>query len=330
MSTKQEQILKINPPVELTFTGPFHQAVSSVMTLTNPSERKVCFKIKTTAPKRYCVKPNSGVIDPSDTVQIAVSLQPFDFDPTDKNRHKFMVQSMYAPPGEINQESLWKEADGSQLMDSKLKCLFVLPETNGGVNEPMSGNRDSWQSTSGNGDSPQIKQENEDNIAVRSAPESGSSVPPSVPSRQGEMIASRPAEFQQTVHDPMCVMGPRVTSNDLPISPSQVFKLCPEHLQPIPQGGDVEIQLKKSVEKIQELNAEVSAARQDNLQLKEKILRMERLGSTTQDPPSTRPTGSESYTLHARNPDADSLSTTYLYLALLVLVIGIILGKFVF
>jgi len=288
MSTKQEQILKINPPVELTFTGPFHQAVSSVMTLTNPSERKVCFKIKTTAPKRYCVKPNSGVIDPSDTVQIAVSLQPFDFDPTDKNRHKFMVQSMYAPPGEINQESLWKEADGSQLMDSKLKCLFVLPETNGGVNEPMSGNRDSWQSTSGNGDSPQIKQENEDNIAVRSAPESGSSVPPSVPSRQGEMIASRPA------------------------------------------GGDVEIQLKKSVEKIQELNAEVSAARQDNLQLKEKILRMERLGSTTQDPPSTRPTGSESYTLHARNPDADSLSTTYLYLALLVLVIGIILGKFVF
>jgi len=157
MSTKQEQILKINPPVELTFTGPFHQAVSSVMTLTNPSERKVCFKIKTTAPKRYCVKPNSGVIDPSDTVQIAVSLQPFDFDPTDKNRHKFMVQSMYAPPGEINQESLWKEADGSQLMDSKLKCLFVLPETNGGVNEPMSGNRDSWQSTSGNEDSPQIK-----------------------------------------------------------------------------------------------------------------------------------------------------------------------------
>jgi len=288
MSTKQEQILKMNPSVELTFTGPFHQAVSSVMTLTNPSERKVCFKIKTTAPKRYCVKPNSGVIDPSDTVQIAVSLQPFDFDPTDKNRHKFMVQSMYAPPGEINQESLWKEADGSQLMDSKLKCLFVLPETNGGVNEPMSGNRDSWQSTSGNGDSPQIKQENEDNIAVRSAPESGSSVPPSVPSRQGEMIASRPA------------------------------------------GGDVEIQLKKSVEKIQELNAEVSAARQDNLQLKEKILRMERLGSTTQDPPSTRPTGSESYTLHARNPDADSLSTTYLYLALLVLVIGIILGKFVF
>ena len=27
----------------------------------------------------------------------------------------------------------WKETDGSQLMDSKLKCLFVMPENNGGV-----------------------------------------------------------------------------------------------------------------------------------------------------------------------------------------------------
>jgi hypothetical protein len=54
----------------------------------------------------------------------------------------------------------WKEADGSQLMDSKLKCLFVLPESNGGVNEATTGNRESWQSTgitSGNGDNVPIK-----------------------------------------------------------------------------------------------------------------------------------------------------------------------------
>lgn len=287
MSTKQEQILKIDPPVELTFTGPFHQAVSSVMTLTNPSDRKVCFKIKTTAPKRYCVKPNSGVIDPTQTVQIAVSLQPFDFDPQDKNRHKFMVQSMFAPPGEINQESLWKEADGSQLMDSKLKCLFLLPESNGGVDD---GNSGPWPSAgigSGNGDSVPIKQEKDESIAVNTGSVSATS---SVPAndRQSDMIVSRPA------------------------------------------GGDAEVNLRQSVEEIKKLNEEISAARQDNLQLKEKVLRLERLGNTMQDPPSTRPTGQESYTLHARNPDADSLSTTYLYLALLVLIIGIILGKFVF
>ncbi len=62
-----------------------------------------------------------------------VSLQPFEFDPMEKNKHKFMVQSMFAPEGEINLESLWKETDPSALMDSKLKCVFVMPDGPGGV-----------------------------------------------------------------------------------------------------------------------------------------------------------------------------------------------------
>ena len=37
---------------------------------------------------------------------VAVSLQPFDYDPMDKNKHKFMVQSMFAPDGEYNQDQL--------------------------------------------------------------------------------------------------------------------------------------------------------------------------------------------------------------------------------
>lgn len=125
--SKKDQVLIIEPPIELTFTGPFTQAVSSYMKLKNPSDRKVCFKIKTTAPKRYCVKPNSGVVDPNTEVSIAVSLQPFEYDPAEKNKHKFMVQSMFAPDGEINQDTLWKEIDPNELMDSKLRCVFAMP-----------------------------------------------------------------------------------------------------------------------------------------------------------------------------------------------------------
>ena len=76
---------------------------------------------------RYCVKPNSGVVDPNTEVSIAVSLQPFDYDPAEKNKHKFMVQSMFAPDGEINQDTLWKEVDQNELMDSKLRCVFAMP-----------------------------------------------------------------------------------------------------------------------------------------------------------------------------------------------------------
>jgi len=125
---KQDQVLIIEPAHELCFFGPFTTAVSAVMSLKNPSDRKVCFKIKTTAPKRYCVKPNSGVIDPKQEVQVAVSLQPFEYDPNEKNRHKFMVQAMFAPEGEINPDTLWKEAEDSQIMDSKLKCVFKIQD----------------------------------------------------------------------------------------------------------------------------------------------------------------------------------------------------------
>nr|CAD7256877.1 unnamed protein product [Timema shepardi] len=61
------------------------------------------------------------------TVWLDFSLQPFDFDPNEKNKHKFMVQTMIAPDGEINLDSLWKDVNPENLMDSKLKCVFELP-----------------------------------------------------------------------------------------------------------------------------------------------------------------------------------------------------------
>jgi hypothetical protein len=123
---KQDQILTLEPQSELKFVGPFTSVVASDLHLTNPSSRRVLFKVKTTAPKRYCVRPNSGIIEPNSRVSVSVMLQPFDYDPQEKNNHKFMVQSLFAPSGTIEQDQLWKSADPSQLMDSKLKCVFEM------------------------------------------------------------------------------------------------------------------------------------------------------------------------------------------------------------
>jgi len=126
--SKLEQVLILEPSTELRFKGPFTEIVVSDLKLTNPSQQKVCFKVKTTAPKRYCVRPNSGIIDPGSSVTVAVMLQPFVFDPNEKNKHKFMVQTMFAPPGTIESpDALWKEATPETLMDSKLKCFFDMP-----------------------------------------------------------------------------------------------------------------------------------------------------------------------------------------------------------
>ncbi|KAM3866408.1 vesicle-associated membrane protein-associated protein A-like [Diretmus argenteus] len=125
--SKLEQALILDPPVDLRFRGPFTDVVTTNLKLKNPTDRRVCFKVKTTAPRRYCVRPNSGVIDAGATVTISVMLQPFDYDPNEKSKHKFMVQTIFAPSNASDMDSLWKDAKPDDLMDSKLRCVFELP-----------------------------------------------------------------------------------------------------------------------------------------------------------------------------------------------------------
>ncbi|XP_059616992.1 vesicle-associated membrane protein-associated protein B/C-like [Phlebotomus argentipes] len=127
MEKKKEQLLLIEPQNELKFYGPFNTHVTSRMRLTNPTEKVILFKIKTTAPKKYCVRPNCGTLNARDSIEISIVLQPLNYDPFEKNRHKFMVQSVVAPRGveEFGSiEQIWKEVNPQDLMDSKLKCVF--------------------------------------------------------------------------------------------------------------------------------------------------------------------------------------------------------------
>lgn len=63
--------LWFNPSNNPFFPGPFTDVVTTNLKLRNPSDRKVCFKVKTTAPRRYCVRPNSGIIDPGSSVIVS-------------------------------------------------------------------------------------------------------------------------------------------------------------------------------------------------------------------------------------------------------------------
>lgn len=129
MELKIDQALKLNPPHELRFTGPFEDVVPSKLELSNTSERPVSFKVKTTAPRRYCVRPNAGVVKPYDKVEVMLMLQPFEFDPREKNKHKFMVQALFGPEGDLPIDEQFKQAKPDQLMETKLRCVFELPAT---------------------------------------------------------------------------------------------------------------------------------------------------------------------------------------------------------
>ncbi|CAJ0562817.1 unnamed protein product, partial [Mesorhabditis spiculigera] len=61
--------LQISPPQELVFQGPFTDVVTSPLRLMNRGTQPICFKVKTTAPKQYCVRPNSGIVAPGHTFE---------------------------------------------------------------------------------------------------------------------------------------------------------------------------------------------------------------------------------------------------------------------
>lgn len=51
-------------------SGPLTQLVKRSLQVSNPNNQPVAFKVKTTAPKQYCVRPNSGRIEPGEKVEV--------------------------------------------------------------------------------------------------------------------------------------------------------------------------------------------------------------------------------------------------------------------
>merc|ERR1712203_501326 len=99
-------------------------------------------------------------------------------------------------------------------------------------------------------------------------------------------------------------------------------------------ASDESAKLAASIDEIKRLQETASALRHENLQLKEEALRLKRLASAREGP-STASSSScsnrnDAFTVQAMSPNATDLSTTYIYAALVVLVIGIIIGKWIF
>ena len=125
---KHPQVLELNPTHELVFYGPFEKIATSYLDLKNPSDERVCFKVKTTAPKRYCVRPNCGFLEPYKGIKIAIMLQPMDAGiMEERKKHKFMVQSAIVSRQLESPvlEEIWAKIPPENIMDSKLRCSFA-------------------------------------------------------------------------------------------------------------------------------------------------------------------------------------------------------------
>ncbi|XP_014208541.1 motile sperm domain-containing protein 2 isoform X2 [Copidosoma floridanum] len=70
-----QALLSVEPEV-LTFTKSGNDVISKTITLkNNSSESNVTYKIKTTSPEKFKVRPNTGILLPSQSVSVTITLQ---------------------------------------------------------------------------------------------------------------------------------------------------------------------------------------------------------------------------------------------------------------
>jgi len=122
----------LDPPSQLFFERPLTIATSETLTLTNAEDFPIAFKVKTTSPKQYCVRPNSGRIEPGEKLQVQILLQPFKEEPADgfKCKDKFLVQSIVISPEKVDLpiSQLWGSLEAeskSNIRERKLRCVFL-------------------------------------------------------------------------------------------------------------------------------------------------------------------------------------------------------------
>ncbi|XP_011090261.1 vesicle-associated protein 1-1 [Sesamum indicum] len=118
-------------PLELQFPFELKKQISCSMQLTNKSDNYVAFKVKTTNPKKYCVRPNTGVVVPHSACDVTVTMQAQKEAPPDMQcRDKFLLQSVVVKPGstakDITAEMFNKES-GNHVEECKLKVSYVPP-----------------------------------------------------------------------------------------------------------------------------------------------------------------------------------------------------------
>ncbi|KAF5360355.1 hypothetical protein D9756_004684 [Leucocoprinus leucothites] len=131
----------LSPNRNLGFRRPLTQVVKRSLTISNQNTHPVAFKVKTTAPKLYCVRPNSGRVEPGESVDVSVMLQPLKEEPplNSKCKDKFLVQSTLITPDKETMalHDLWLSPemnDEGVVHQQKLRVLY-LPAEEGPLEE---------------------------------------------------------------------------------------------------------------------------------------------------------------------------------------------------
>ncbi|CAN6662124.1 vesicle-associated membrane protein-associated protein Scs2p [Trichomonascus vanleenenianus] len=128
-------------PETLEFEAPFTDQVVRPLYLRNDSGSRLAYKIKTTAPKLYCVRPNASIIEPGTSVEVSIIRQYKDVPaPDGKSKDKFLVLSapVDADANADNFADLWKNIPEAATDSKKIRVTYKFAsEGEGEAQQPV-------------------------------------------------------------------------------------------------------------------------------------------------------------------------------------------------
>ncbi|TKY55498.1 Vesicle-associated protein 2-1 [Spatholobus suberectus] len=135
-------LITINPD-ELRFQIELEKQTYCDLKVLNNTEHYVAFKVKTTSPKKYFVRPNTGVIHPWDSCIIRVTLQAQQEYPPDMQcKDKFLLQGTIVNPNtdvdELPPDTFNKDSEKS-IEELKLRVVYISPTSPQGSSEDDTG-----------------------------------------------------------------------------------------------------------------------------------------------------------------------------------------------
>ncbi|KAL8462981.1 hypothetical protein ACS0TY_033840 [Phlomoides rotata] len=120
-------------PEELKFRFELEKLSCCDLKVTNNTEHHVLFKVKTTSPKKYFVRPNISMMHPWDSCVIRVTLQAQREYPLNMQcKDKFLLLSTVVPPNtsvDALPEDTFNKEVGNTLQECKLRVVYVIPHS---------------------------------------------------------------------------------------------------------------------------------------------------------------------------------------------------------
>uniref|UniRef100_A0A9J7Z907 Motile sperm domain containing 2 n=1 Tax=Cyprinus carpio carpio TaxID=630221 RepID=A0A9J7Z907_CYPCA len=124
-TTFKGTLLDISPSEELRF-GAKESERKCLIILNNVTKNHVAFKVRTTAPEKYRVKPSNSSCEPGASVDIVVSLHG-GFQASPQDRFLVMAAEMESSAGAgVSELALfWKEVSKAKVMEHRLRCHLL-------------------------------------------------------------------------------------------------------------------------------------------------------------------------------------------------------------